>query len=49
MFDYYWATLINTYALAKDGGKLLGGLTIIPYSKLLKFKHILPVKPEGKE
>ena len=48
MFDYYWAILINTYALAKGGGKLLGGLTVYPYSQLLKFKDILPIKPEGK-
>ena len=46
MFDYYWATLINTYALAKGGGKLLGGLTVYPYSQLLKFKDILPIKPK---
>ena len=46
MFDYYWATLINTYALAKGGGKLLGGLTVYPYRQLLKFKDILPIKPK---
>ena len=49
MFDYYWAILINTFALAKSGGKLMGGLTIYPYSKMLKFADLLPVTDELKK
>ena len=49
MFDYYWAILINTFALAKSGGKLMGGLTIYPYSKMLKFQDLLPISQDRKE
>ena len=49
IFDYYWAILINTFSLAKSGGKLLGGLTIYPYSKMLKFKDLLPISHEARK
>ena len=41
-FNWYWALLINCYALAKSGGKLLDGFIIVPHSKLLKFEHFFP-------
>ena len=49
MFDYYWAILVNTFSLAKSGGKLLGGLTIYPYSRMLKFQDLLPISDESKK
>ena len=39
-FDWYYALMQNCFNLAMSGGKMLDGLTIIPYDRMLKWEHL---------